>query len=517
MTSTTTCPYCHQTKIGKTPIAASSLQSPEDEVAYILTETRRIEDQIQQLHESKASLLRRMNAVQSSTRALPPETLSYIFQHTSPAPDFFRGARGSIQSDEVKFAFHLVLGSVSSHWRQVVHSTPILWSSIRISDIPSPRRAEKWSAFLQACFQKSGGLPLDMAFDRFGRILQPSDCFFSPKTDNILLENCHRIRSLRFDYYVCEKWLTLIPKLTGLVDLSIGSVKDIHTLSFPSSPHLTRLRLEGFIPDLDTGNLSNRLTVLELTDLPIDICMKALVECPALTEFRCSEPSEPEGDYEVSVISGAITLPSLEYLQWTFTFEDIYMSWNLDLLVYIHTPALNTLRWVQSTEDSQSLPSHIPEFFNRLPLTLNVLEFVEVAYESWPQRQIVNHLRRDTQIRSIILERCSVQFLEDILTRLGDEDEGSLVFPHLSYMRVEGCLLPDSYHYSVLRPRTGSLLARALQRRCHSIEEFTFDIVHVPELHWEDSDINTFNRLVDEGLNLKILHHGHVFVGRNPG
>lgn len=83
MDSTSTCLYCHQKQPDRALVTSRSHQSPDDEIAYIQAESRRIEDLIVQLHDGRLALLRRLNMLLSTTRVLSPEILSLIFQYAS--------------------------------------------------------------------------------------------------------------------------------------------------------------------------------------------------------------------------------------------------------------------------------------------------------------------------------------------------------------------------------------------------------------------------------------------------
>ncbi len=85
-------------------------------------ETLHIQNHFTQLRQNSVSSLPSLNtnALQSSTRLLPSEILSLIFQHacSSTSVDFFdQSVSSNVPWDP---NFHLTLGFVSVHWHQVV-------------------------------------------------------------------------------------------------------------------------------------------------------------------------------------------------------------------------------------------------------------------------------------------------------------------------------------------------------------------------------------------------------------
>ncbi|KXN80659.1 hypothetical protein AN958_08926 [Leucoagaricus sp. SymC.cos] len=427
MSLRTTCPYCHQTKTDET-IPSISPQSSADAIAYIQAETQRIDDLITKLHEDRSALLRRLNAIQPATRVLFPEMLSLIFQQACPTPDHFQQQtvqkRQEFEDEDgyLKFHpgyqedphFHPTLASVSSQWRDIVHSTPSLWSSIQIQGARK-RDAGKWALFLKNSFERSRDLPLDIALDRLDSSWAENGHIFSTEFDDTLQRNSRRIRSMFVRGYISQECFSMAETLPNVVDLVFEDLfmiipGSIPELSFPLNPPLRRLHLDILNMNTNFDGVVTSLTALNLFRTPIDVCMKLLISCPELVEFRCCSSLRPKRVpkrvHASSALSSQISLSRLELLEWRFERVDHAKPWSRDLLTYINTPALRTLRWVQGSDFSpRRYADLIPGFLVRLPLTLETLEFVDVGLtpvESLP----TNHIRNDTHVKSIVPQGC---------------------------------------------------------------------------------------------------------------
>ncbi|KAF9447560.1 hypothetical protein P691DRAFT_671261, partial [Macrolepiota fuliginosa MF-IS2] len=103
----------------------------------------------------------------SHTQRLPPEILSLIFQHAAPHIDFepdYTSHEGPFHWGGHK-KYHRTrllnrLRRVSASWREIINSTPALWTSFAIKI--SPRRLKTKTTFLRLCFENSGNLDVDL-------------------------------------------------------------------------------------------------------------------------------------------------------------------------------------------------------------------------------------------------------------------------------------------------------------------------------------------------------------------
>ncbi|KXN82350.1 hypothetical protein AN958_02659 [Leucoagaricus sp. SymC.cos] len=482
----------------------SSQPSSVDTTAYIQAEARRIDDLIHRLKEDRAALSRRLNSVQAATRVLPPEILSLILKHASvPTPD---PVLAMMSDYKLRLPPHLIFGSVSTSWREVVHSTPSLWNSILVKT--GLKASRKWAVFLQASFKKSGSLPLTLAFGGLGKPWELHGCLISSEVDSVLMENSHRIRKLCLSRYISPKWASVIPNLVGLLDLHVSSTTSLPTLSFSRDLPLTRIRFNTSIQSLALP-LPMSLTVISLSNLAIDLCFQLLTNSPRLVEFRCSEPLKSGRNHIDAALSGPLVLEQLEILEWTFL-PDPIAPWSHELLTHIEVPALKTLKWV---EKSGSLHLHnqatIASFLNRLPLSLRWLEFVDIDHVSLLNCNLIQHVRDKTEVRMITMEHCSESFICYVLVGLQRDEEGLVPFPSLNYIDIDEISTTFSPNEpNTLGHVTGACLAMVLRQRCNEIYDFTFAVNSIP-IRWAESTIDDLQDLVDtEGLELELLHDG---------
>ncbi len=183
-----TCPSCHQT-ITEWPQSCAFV-GRDSEVASmnINHEIHRVDQQIAQLMQYKTTLLRNLNAVQSPIMRLPTETLCSIFKLACPPPDisslhvlgYYSNKSGEPPDDE---CFQFALGAVSSHWHQVVQSSPHLWKWVELWITPT--NAEKKGALLRLFIENSKKVPFNLALNialTMSNMRNPSSLFTSRST-----------------------------------------------------------------------------------------------------------------------------------------------------------------------------------------------------------------------------------------------------------------------------------------------------------------------------------------------
>jgi hypothetical protein len=103
-----------------------------------------LEESISRLNQEKGNVLRELNTIHDKTSRLPSEVLSHIFQFARPPVDFRHHI--PLRSNEWKKKcrcfqrdtyhreedHHFNLAGVSYRWRQIILSTPQLWTTISI-------------------------------------------------------------------------------------------------------------------------------------------------------------------------------------------------------------------------------------------------------------------------------------------------------------------------------------------------------------------------------------------------
>lgn len=219
--------------------------SLNDETSHL---DSRITDEPHLVSWQKTTLAKRLNPIQPPIGRLPREVLSEIFKALvlpSAARPHTHIRVFAFVPEEFKYIF--VLGAVSSLWREVVFSTPSLWTYFRWS--PEDLETETGSpSILRYYLKNSGTLSIHLELHFFG--VTPEDgSLFHPSVDEELLENMSKIKTLLL-HQPPAIWDGCLSKLTTLVNL----VLDREDL--PSLSHQGDVRLDQ-CPSLRRLSLSN--------------------------------------------------------------------------------------------------------------------------------------------------------------------------------------------------------------------------------------------------------------------
>lgn len=497
--SKTICPNCHQTTFHAphTP-AHHFVGSREDEVAYIHEETRRLEKLIAQLHNERATLLRRLNAIQSRTITLPVETLSSIFEHACP-PEDFSEHHGFPRYSEKDFMevqegrrFQLVVGAVSSHWRQVARSSPRLWTSITL-DIGT--YAEKSAKLLRLFIENSKTIPFALALHFFSD--NPTTPFLVHESiHDLVIETLPRIRKL-YLFRPPRRWHTYLPHLTRLSECSFDLSRPAiyppdEQVILPHGAPLRRLSLQEALWRTDADFQLPWLTITSLTlsVIPPDLSVQVFLQCPNLIEFHCTLPSvRPAPSKPVTLVS-PITFQYLEILDW----DSDPSPWSYALARNLHTPALRELRWFSRLDPTEG---RLEAFFNRLPPTLTKLELFGTPSH-------INYIRDDSTIEHLSLTYCSAQEVLALFQRLRPRWQDLRmvkVFPRLKELIIgEGDsdleYLPAAYSIAVQDMLVGRLDEH--NNSFHLLFETT-------EVEWLSGVKARLRELKHAGFDLRVL------------
>lgn len=311
-----------------------------DEVAHIWEAVEHIDEAVERLVRKRTALLQHLNASQASTRVFPQEILSTIFEHTCPPVDL--GGRpfntesvnrpeGSARTggDIIPFS-PIILGAVSSHWREVAWSTPQLWTSMS-------RDITMWNArstanFLKLYLQNVSNMPFSLDLDfrnkrapavtprrrlgsrwlmDWGSWSRPSDqpdyvtnpLPLEPLRDMIFVENPAKIIELRLNNPPTE-WLTYFSSnLSKLETLFIGwsTKSDAESTAdhfpFGSVPGLRKVTIYNTAAIITRPCLPlNPLTVtsLEIRKIQYPDAIHALLHFPNLSCLKLEDVFLPQ-------------------------------------------------------------------------------------------------------------------------------------------------------------------------------------------------------------------------------
>ena len=246
----------------------------------------------------------------ASTRVFPAEILSHIFSYV--LHDVER-EECNCQCDFVR------LGHICSEWRDIINSTPLLWSKFRVDiakelyDETRIFEAVPYLPLLLLYVKTSGNCPfrLDVAFP-------PS----YNSTEEVLekLEQCvpnvHTLTILRMPWeseISWSSWLS-VESLKIQWESSWTDDPELH-ISFVDFTHLRRLDIHHSMIPTYIQLSGEQMTRLELVDVAVDLCMSLLLQCPNLVNFRAVNTPRPEFH---RVLQRPEPTRNLECLSWDF-------------------------------------------------------------------------------------------------------------------------------------------------------------------------------------------------------
>lgn len=548
--STSTCPRCGHcfdntvladTRRAPSP-SGSVVWAQQEEVALIQDEVRRLNDLIYRLNQDRAGLLRKINSVQASTRRLPPEVLSTIFQFARPPIDFTSRSiptefpddpdlrRGNYVSED---DFQLVLGAVSYHWRQVVWSTPQLWTtiSVEVYEIVSENNASLLSLY----FENARGLPMTIELDLRAQLLllnsaddpeqrAKSISTLDPIKTSVFVDNANKIRSLILTGLPME-WISSIGRRLSQCESMTLYWPQLHITTWTEYSNSVDLSDLPCLRQISLKDLRIPLipywpaiTVLKLRDLPIKECVELLTKCPNLIEFESLQPYSHTARDNLPSFDKPIVLEHLESLKWHTTSDE----WSYAFLRHVRFAKLRLLKWSGShqsifvEEFSEDLHLIFISFFADLPTTLQVLELVHFPYSYSIVKDLLSSV---SHLPELHLRQCSSRVVSMAVSMIGrpiaglfeDRDrgraaidptkaEGPKVTPSLKTLVLDNYCDPDA-----------EMVAEMLEA-LHGVRETRerFRLVLSEAEPWEPEVLTRIRRLAMSGFDLEIVQRSHT-------
>jgi hypothetical protein len=352
--------------------------SERKQVCILQDKARGLGAHISLLNEEKAAVLRSVNNIQSKTKHLPPEVLSQIFLSIRPPIDLSSHDVPHRKYDDDEYPrkstyrreefVHFDLAAVSHHWREVVWSTPQLWSSISIGI--HKYTVDNGVSCLKLHCENARNVPLTIELDFRDRSAEGLDDlrFLEPVKTALFSHVFPNVQELVLIGFPFEWMLPStnfeLPQCTSLTinrrqcwDDASWKVKKV-PISFVGSPHLRCIKLcETFsvIPSCLT------VTVLRLDYTTASESLESLASCPNITEFECvdtldANQSNPRPGYPVPLV--------LEHVE-SFSWEGVPRGCPL---LHVQFAKLHTLH-LRSFNTGEEIVS----FFSKLPATLSTL------------------------------------------------------------------------------------------------------------------------------------------------
>lgn len=443
---------------------------------------------------------------------LPFEVLAYIFDLACPelCQHEVRCKYGYTCSFDDRRYAPLVLGSVCSRWREVVFSSPELWSKFAFE-------GSKWEPqlpLLRLYLTNTGGSPFSLALDLV-RELQPEDfggfdlssswMEMQPLTDVIFNEFPEKIHTLRL-MGALPGWLCLLsqqrlPNLHNLTFCWEFRLNDVTTITLKEGAFSVHpqefIHMTGAVPTLQPALTFPPLTTLHFDQVFIDICVDILFLCPLLIEYHCYNPLDPPTDDRAAFrrstpVKDPFSLPNLKSFGWTPYRGGEY---NGALLRSISLPNLEELRWC----NGEVYPHRITEeendvfhFFSALPETIGSLTFRQHAFNFPDPGEYQFNCRllsRFSRIESLIFDGCSELYLHSVFQILANRAAAmeSFLLPNLRRITIDDFGYQRGYVAALIR----MLKVRRLELQ---IPSFTIEAVNCVFL-WKGAALDEIREL----------------------
>ncbi|XP_006462176.1 hypothetical protein AGABI2DRAFT_179043, partial [Agaricus bisporus var. bisporus H97] len=456
--STTECPRCGYNR-GITPDTAciTPNTTPKsivetDEISLLEDGVRRLENEIFNLHEARASLLRRINNARSATRHVPPEVLFTIFQFVLPRVDLMRSPLSNNPEDVMKpynsdELSQCKLTAVSHSWRQAALSNPQLWSSFSLRLRVHPSVTDANLSLFDWFSRNAGSLPMSIELD-------------IEKQPTSVLRNKR------------AKYIQLMEPNTKAVLVDYGErIQYLRLTSFP----------EEWFHHLKNLDHCDSLAMV----IPVEICFKLLVTCPRLVKFKCDE-TEPENERigSVTKVNEPITIKELE---------------------------LRTLHWSDDTDYKYSdertgRKNWRFKFFSHLPTTLSSLAFVRCVYSIEESRELLGTI---PHLSNLHLIDCDTTCVEPIVKAIGRPISQLEKEPVDTSISSDQMLLPNLSNLSITEtfdePPDGYIFVDMLEAIHNSGKgQGRFQLTLEHPVSWNANDLDRIRMLESSGFSFSL-------------
>ncbi|XP_006462291.1 hypothetical protein AGABI2DRAFT_179115, partial [Agaricus bisporus var. bisporus H97] len=319
----------------------------QDDLKRLDASTARIDDEIHDLLVERAHICRYANSLRDTTRILPPETLTSIFEFLVHEKNFP--------------VYNLV--AVCFRWRQVIWTSPTLWTTIFLNST----RHGVWDHFNLHC-RNAKDAPLAIHLSTYHGFQAPLNPLL--QLSAAVFTNCaNRVRSITLGPIDKTVWGHVssfaipanFPRLKTLkLEFKNSSQTIPEGILFLHSPCLREIEITEPLPGVEFHLPFQQLTSLTLKKTSTTRALTCLTYCPNLVHFSSEGFSAVDpGAFEAKV---PITLPDLETLAW----ESEESPDNATFMSDIHLPSVLRLRWLGPLNPATS--SIWQPFFSRMSM-----------------------------------------------------------------------------------------------------------------------------------------------------
>jgi hypothetical protein len=350
------------------------------------------------LLQERIFTLRRLNDTQALTSCFPPEVLSLIFQNVCPPIDFSTAYEDFVACDHNDFPNHVQpdyqhsLAAVSYLWRQVVISTPQLWTTVarRVDE----NSIQSLTSLLDLHFENVRNLPISIELDFCALWRRPdSNSWYHEREHERLLLLLEPLKAAVFDArrkpmirhltLICPpiEWLSFFNKNLSQCD-SVALFRPVSRFNgAPYRPHLDLTELPclkhvELIDHCHQFSIPESVTSLRLRKAGLT-SIQSLLKFTNLVDLRMIRVYGPSSQTP-------IIFPQLEHFGCGTALSDS------GLIRQIQLPSLRSLHWyIDHPTLSFGLPSGVQppprqalrlSFFSNLPRSLSSLTFVSLQH-----------------------------------------------------------------------------------------------------------------------------------------
>ncbi|KAF7760148.1 hypothetical protein Agabi119p4_10824 [Agaricus bisporus var. burnettii] len=440
--------------------------APPERISDLQDQVRSLDELISRLNQDKANVLHRINGMRDKTRHIPPEVLSHIFLYVRPPIDFHNHLPPRTDEWQTECQYfrrdtyhreedhHIKLAGVSHRWRQIVLSTPQLWTTISVG-VWAPSITSHLT-LLDLYSRHAGNFPISIELDfRFHairwkleedqRAREQSITLLKPIFEAVFTRIAPKIHHLTLIAPPSEILSDIDQNFSLCNSLTIYTVmppdryqhepEPPHSLAHAAElPHLQRVFMFRFGFDFTLQWAS--ITVLHLFSMPISAAFDALTKCPNLVEFKntlaYSRVSLPE-----RIGAEPIEHESLESMSCDDT---------LDLYRHFRFTSLRTLQWGHI---ENNLRGPRLDIFSNLPSTLVSLTLGRISLK--PGFYPHSLLQCVPQLRELRFLRSEDHVIECAICSIGrppisgnSTTHRSVILPNLRKLSICAYMTVDS-------------------------------------------------------------------------
>lgn len=410
------------------PIHYEKCLALDAQVQRARTELAALETEQQAQHD----LLHAHKALLASMRRLIPDLLLEIFHHCHN------------QFVEAP----MCLGRVCRKWRELVHSTPTLWTLVLLQDTMQTRRIVPFS---RACVAYSGSCPIKVVLKFMHR--QRDHTMRQALFDALVVvtQHVHRWQTLEISIdktFKPDDVLKVLPDDAPLLERMVLRMDRTQSLPFSYLPRLRDLILSVSHPQdipmllrctqlriLSIGGASSELTLMD--------CWTILSNCPDIEVFIIACVKS-----DMAVLSTeAITLSCLRDMR-----IGPHTSDPAPLIHCMKTPVLERLRLIAGRSmDSSCVRRLVQE--SRPPLTCLSLVHVHGT-------DVARCIPFLPNLESLTLQH--TESMDDVISSLTEQDgDGGFNCPTLVYFCLRICIFTGAHMVRMAEERRGA--ARGLR------------------------------------------------------